>query len=121
MAEIQDSNITPLRPKAKRQTRAKPDRTNSERQKRFRDKRKAPQLPVTPKSTVTPPPTDKARDAHNAVTVAAPTVAPRNADTVTHGAVTAALAGPARPRIEVLPPRYRTWSAIGRAGVGLAI
>src|SRR5258708_37638827 len=36
-------------------------------------------------------------------------------------AASVALAEPATPRIEVLPPRYRSWSAIGRAGVGLAI
>ncbi len=76
MADIQDSNITPLRPKGGRQTRAKSDRTNSQRQKRFREKRKTPQLPaVTPKSTVTPSPVERAPDAHNAVTVAAPPAA----------------------------------------------
>jgi hypothetical protein len=81
MADIQDSNITPLRPKAERQTRAKPDRTNSERQKRFRDKRKA-LATVTPEGTVTPPPIEKAPGAPNAVTVATPMAAPRDGVTV---------------------------------------
>src|SRR5258706_25125 len=89
MADTVDiTNVTALHPKAERRTRSKPDRTNSERQKRFRDKRKT-QLPVTHESTVTPSPTDKAPDRHNAVTVTAPPAAPRNADTVTRGAVTA--------------------------------
>jgi hypothetical protein len=77
----QIDNVTELRPKAGRLQRAKPDRTNSERQKRFRDKRKI-QLPtVTPENTVTLSPVDKAPDAPNAVTVAA---APRNAVTLAH-------------------------------------
>src|SRR6267142_4420215 len=71
MADTVDiTNVTALHPKAERRTRSKPDRTNSERQKRFRDKRKT-QLPVTHESTVTPSPTDKAPDRHNAVTVTA--------------------------------------------------
>lgn len=70
MADIQDSNITPLRPKA---ARTKPDPTNAARQRRFREKRKAPRLPaVTPEGTVTPPVIEKAGDGHNAVTVTAP-------------------------------------------------
>ena len=51
MADIQDSNVTPLRPKAERHTRAKPDPTNAERQRRFKERRKQRQLAI-----VTEPP-----------------------------------------------------------------
>src|SRR5690349_13008793 len=84
MADTLDiTNVTALHPKADRRTRAKADRTNSERQKRFREKRKT-QLPVTHESTITPPPIDKASDGHNAVTVTAPLE--RNGVTVAHPA-----------------------------------
>src|SRR5258708_11172543 len=109
MGDIQDSNITPLRPKAKR---TKPDRTNSERQKRFRERRKAPQLPaVTPEGAVTVPIVDKAPTERNGVTAPAK----RDGVTVAHPDE------PATPTIEVLPPRYPPWSAIRPAAAGLAI
>ena len=111
MADTVDiTNVTALHPKAERRTRSKPDRTNSERQKRFRDKRKT-QLPVTHEGAVTVPIVDKAPTERNGVTAPAK----RDGVTVAHPDE------PATPRIEVLPPRYRPWSAIGRAGVGLAI
>jgi len=70
MADIQDNNITPLRPKAER---TKPDPTNAARQRRFREKRKASQIPaLTPKGTVTPPAIEKGPAGRNVVTVSAP-------------------------------------------------
>jgi hypothetical protein len=83
MADTVDiTNVTALHPKAERQTRSKPDRTNSERQKRFREKRRG-QLPaVTPEGTVTSPVIEKEPDGHNAVTVATPMAASRDGVTV---------------------------------------
>jgi hypothetical protein len=84
MADTLDiTNVTALHPKAGRRARSKPDRTNSERQKRFREKRRAQQpSAVTPEGTVTSPAIEKAPDGHNAVTVTTPTVTPRDGVTV---------------------------------------
>jgi hypothetical protein len=128
-----------LRPKAGR-LRTRPDPTNAERQRRFKERRKQRQLATVtepPPAAVTEEPPPVVTDPGNAgaamdrPTVTPPTVARRNGVTVAHptdraadaarSAASVALAEPATPRIEVLPPRYRSWSAIGRAGVGLAI
>jgi hypothetical protein len=79
MADQIDSNVTELRPKAEPLRRTKPDPTNAERQKRFREKRKAPQLPaVTPGGTVTPRRIEEALADRNAL------VTPASAVTVAH-------------------------------------
>jgi len=142
MADQIDSNAAELRPKAERLQRAKTDPTNAERQRRFKERRKQRQLAIVtepPPAAVTEERPPVVTDPGNAgvpaamdrLTVTRPMVAPRNGVTVAHpadraadaarSAASVALAEPATPRIEVLPPRYRTWSAIGRAGVGLAI
>jgi hypothetical protein len=118
MGDIQDSNVTELRPKAGR-LRTKPDPTNAERQRRFKERRKQRQLATVtepPPAAVTEEPAPVVTDPGNAGVPV-----PMDDPDSRHVARLLTLAEPATPRIEVLPPRYRPWSAIGRAGVGLAI
>jgi hypothetical protein len=118
MGDIQDSNVTELRPKAGR-LRTKSDPTNAERQRRFKERRKQRQL-----ATVTEPPPAAVTEEPAAVVTDpgnAGVPVPMDDPDSRHVARLLTLAEPATPRIEVLPPRYRPWSAIGRAGVGLAI
>jgi hypothetical protein len=134
------TNVTPLRPK---------DPTAALRARRARRKRKSVTRTVTPPvtaSSIAPP--ENLNEIKPSVTVVGNAVrhvtrhdgmsgidigrsiavrdAARNAASVAapesgNVARLLTLDGPATPRIEVLPPRYRPWSAIGRAGVGLAI
>jgi hypothetical protein len=121
MTDIQD-NVAELRPKDGRLQSAnpdrRPDRTNAERQRRFKERRKQRQLATVtepPQTAVTEEPLPVVTDLGNAGVAV-----PMDSDS-RHVARLLTLAEPATPRIEVRPPRYRTWSAIGRASVGLAI
>src|SRR5258706_11283964 len=122
MGDIQDSNVTELRPKAGR-LRTKPDPTNAERQRRFKERRKQRQLATVtepPPAAVTEEPPPVVTDPGNAgVTVPAK----RDGVTILHPAARAAdvTAYMAAIGLASIAPRYRTWSAIGRASVGLAI
>jgi hypothetical protein len=130
------ANVTPLRPK---------DPTAALRARRARRKRKSVTRTVTvPVTAMSIAPSEKPNEIKSTVTVvgnsskrdgmsgidigrsvairdaarSAASVAAPESRSVTR---LLTLDEPATPRIEVLPPRYRPWSAIGRAGVGLAI
>jgi hypothetical protein len=86
---------------------------------------RTPPLPaVTPEDTVTPPAIEQAPDGHDAVTAAAPMAAPRNADTVTRGAMTAkrdgvAVAHPTGRATDVMA--YVAAIGLATVGVGLSV
>ena len=144
MADIEvPTNVMPLRPTVKK------DPTAALRARRARRKRKSVTRTVTaPVTASSIAPSEKPNEIKPSVTVvgnaarhvtrhdgmsgidtgrsvairdAARSAASIAAPESGHVAQLLTLDGPATPRIEVLPPRYPSWSAIGRAGVGLAI
>src|SRR5260370_25655530 len=112
MGDIQDSNVTELRPKAGR-LRTKSDPTNAERQRRFKERRKQRQL-----ATVTEPPPAAVTEEPAAVVTDpcnAGVPVPMDDPDSRPFALLLTPADPATAPLEVPPPRYRPWSAPRRA------